>query len=67
MSRPIKTSELKDLRFQIRRCGAIPKHDPEYCPRRDGPRPEHRSLTAAILGDPEPGRSALDQKRAQSG
>jgi len=29
-------------------------------------RPEHKSLTAAFFGDPLPGRSALDQKRASS-
>jgi hypothetical protein len=29
--------------------------------------PPHTSLTAAVFGDPPPGRSALDRKRAASG
>lgn len=29
--------------------------------------PQHRTVTAALLGDPLPGRSALDRKRASAG
>lgn len=28
--------------------------------------PQHRTITAALLGDPPPGRSALDRMRASS-
>lgn len=36
--------------------------NPIFDPRRDE-MPQHRTLSAMLLGDPLPGRSALDQKR----
>lgn len=43
--------------------GAIEAHNPHFDPRRDGVI-EPKTINQALLGDPLPGRSALDRKRA---
>lgn len=41
----------------------VVERNPLYDPARDGPLPEHETLTAWVCKDPRPGRSALDQRR----
>lgn len=58
----VKYNEVKGLAFEDKKRGARPSDDIRIT---QAVRPQAITLAQAILGDPPPGRSALDRKRRE--